>query len=457
MYSITEKNKDRIDCFRVLKCALPALLCVLMAVSAASAETGQIVYAGGTCYTDNAQLYICDEKLIWFDYESGSAMPLCLRPDCRHQWSTDFEYGTFKDMLSDQDECLALRTAAAEGPYILLNDRLYLFEQFPDIFNEKHQFNLWSVTLDGHVEKLIEMGNAFSWDVLPECHNALLKNDELFFVVQTGQNPYSSNPADEVGGTSEEAILYHANLNDGVLDEVMRISGMQCSLSPLFMNDDILYYSYSVTAAYTPSVTLNTDNFVYEEANDIYIREYEDNTFSGFLGVHVKTGETIVPEPRIARVNAETARKDLCWGITDSQLWLFMNPQLSGTDRVDKSLFELIDLNNGNILKTCKAPLIDYYEGFSPYYMLDDDRFLCYIFYPAGVFSIYELSSGSEHELPLHNEFSALPGETAYDIFDEAIQTEYIFFSADRGWRNAFLTRAMILNGEYEPITLEIE
>lgn len=439
---------------------LLALFLILSSCITANAEEEAVCFFDGICYTEDAQFFSEGGRLIWFDYETGTMMPLCMRPGCKHSWNHERAYASFEDLLMDQEECFSLRSARAEGPFLVHGNQVYLVECGSDVFEEKHHLTLWESSVDGVGKQIAALGDEFSWDILPTCSSAVLKGNELFLAVHLQENPYITLSSEsESAEAFEESILYSVDLTTGSFREILRLHNRHCSLSLLQMCGDVLYYSWSSTYEYTPSVSL--DEIVFDDSDssveqlDLYYSEMEGATVAGIQGIHVNTGEVVNLDPQLSAADAKASRQGLAYGISGHSLWFFMNPSISGSEETGKSECKMIDLMDGSILGTWEAPLIDFYEGFSPYYQLDETRFLCYLFYPRGEYSVYDLSTGEFTVLPLHNDYSAGEGETAYDMNAEPIQTEYIFMNTGNGGRSFYLTRSMILEGFYEPVQAE--
>lgn len=424
----------------------------------AHAEDENIRFIGGTCYTPDGKVYIQHGRYVMFDYESGLQLPLCMKPDCKHSGSGN-RYDTFESFLMDTEVCYSQRVAWANGPLLLRGDQVYMVESSPDIFEERHSFDVWKSSIDGTGSKLISMGNLFSWNVLPECSSAILRNDDLFFIVHLSPNPYrQASPDDQRAG--EEAILYRASVSTGSYEEILRLQDMYADITILEVTDDVLYYSYSLTSPYEHSVSLDELGFIFsedfDEKSDAYYRELEEHTWGGIKGINYRTGETVVLDPSIERLNLKTSMQHMNYMISDNKLYLFLNPEITGSMDTEHSTFKVIDLLTGQELSSRKAPFYDPYNGFCPYYLLDEDHLFCYIFAPKGEYSIYNLVTEETIVLPLHNQFSAAQGEQPYDISSEIFQTEFIFFTPGNSTDSFFLTHSMILAGNYEPIPFDV-
>ena len=424
----------------------------------AYAEDGSIYYVDGICYTKDGQISMNNGRICMFDYESGLNIPLCMKPDCKHVWNEEFQYDTFEDLLMNTDICYSQRAARSGGPFLMQGDQIYLFECNVDVFEEQHAFNVWKTSIDGTSEKLISLGDAFPWDLIPECQCAVIRNDDLFFVVHLSANPYGQASVDEQVA-DETSILYHASITTGICQEVMRLQDMYSNIVLLDVMNDVVYYQYELTSHYVPSVSaeeisgIDTEEF--EEKSDIYFHELEENTSGGIKGIDYRTGETVILDADIAQLNAKTKRQQMLSMISDDKLFLFLNPAITGSEDKEHSTLKVIDLATGLVLRSCKVPLYDPYNGFCPYYILDEDHVLCYLFAPEGEYSMYNIRTEETTVLPLHNQFSAATGEQIYDTSFESFQTEYIFFSAGDGMRSFYLTRSMILEENFEPIPIE--
>ena len=424
----------------------------------AYAEDGSIRFIDDICYTTDGQIFLKNGRLVMFDYESALEMPLCMKPDCKHFWKEDFRYDTFEDLLMNTEVCYSKRAARSEGPFLLHGDQMYLFEYTFDIFEERHSFNVWKSSIDGTGVKLFSMGDCFPWNVIPECNSAILRNDDLFFVVHLSPNPYGRASADEQP-VGEEVIVYHASVSTGSYQEIMHLRDMHSKISIWDVTSDVLYYWYELTSPYKPSISLEEISSIFaegfEEKSEIYFRELEEHSCCGIKGINYRTGETVVPDPSIEQLDAKTGRQHQQSIISDGKLFLFLNPEITGSADTEHSTFKVIDLQSGQELRSCKAPLYDPYNGFCPYFLLSEDQVFCYLFAPRGEYSIYNLSKEETIVLPLHNQFSAAQGEQIYDVSAETFQTEFIFFSTENSERSFYLTRSMILAGHYEPIPIE--
>ena len=432
----------------------PIIIIVLLLLwgGTARAEEEVVYFSGYTCVSSDYQVWSWD-ILTWFDYETGLVIPLCTKPDCKHEHRTpaaseaDEESLTFGEKLTDDRQCYARRTIGMEtGPVLLWRDKIYLIEWFPDVRAEQNTLAVWESTVDGPARKLADLGSLFPWEFLPESPAALIYDGTLFLSVTCKANPYISEET-AVPPQEETAAVYCVDLATGEYRELLSLRGKHCSFNPLTAAEGVLYYSYSHTAPYEATAD-------FHENRDVYQAELEANTVFGLKGIRVKTGEEVILDRRIAQMGLQDSMKNFDCNITGRKLCVLMNPAISGVTDGNKSVYEIIDLGSREILQTGEGPLLDYHNGFSPYCQLSDDKVLCYLF-SKGEFSIYDFSTGETVPLPFHGYMGAAEGEETFDLSAETVQTEYIVFGAPNGQEKAYLTRQMLLNGIYGPVPLD--
>ncbi len=418
-----------------------ALLCVLVlcACSAGLAENQETMafYDFVTGYSGSGFLTAQDGLLCYYDCSSGLALPMCTHPECQHLragYSID-EYASTLELLNDADCCFAVKTGKGSDMgmmFLQWDEKINCLDCWMDPFNETSEVCVYESEVDGGTKLLASPGELFSKGQEVSCNECVIHDGYMYFPAKAV--PFSVNDGEETARSpaTETVHLFRISLATGEAAILKTYTAQSCNVTLLGEYNGILYYVLDIADGFTP---LEQCESVKE-----WHREYQDRMRSSVLGISIKDGKEMIPDPRLCdRVRALSFTFDT---VRDGILYSIFG------DGENPPLVLEYDFRQQKLVR--EYPLqYDSRKDLYPYRMLTDEITLAFD-YETGTFALRNLKTGEIKEL-------SIPGICIngnrdqtdwYDINSMDIQTDPIILDhvyADGRTVKAYITAAELL------------
>ena len=369
--------------------------------------------------TQNGFLYepSVGTAVYYYDYAAGQRKALCSRPDCEHRPVGDidqdaYHYSVPEFMNNNPSLCYAARFAYASsiGARIMYQDKLYFFLTFYNGFEMGlHAIPLCVSEPEGETRILTDLSLLFSETYGPWAVEALAYDGFLYYAFCLDEFPFpEENPAAPDPDLPYGSIqLVKCSMDTGEASVMETFSAESNEFHFLGLYDGVLYYLIRTANGMEPA-----------ETELDYLKEVRNKTHYSVQGINVKTGEKILPDPRLCD-------RTLLYGeafdiVKDGILYSIILPE---TAEDNTALFLGYDLNRRETV--LEYPFEYFDTDFYPYRMLTDDIVLAFNF-ETGTFALRNLKTGEIRPLSIPGAcINGNEGQTDwYDIFAANFQTD---------------------------------